>query len=82
MFPIRLVRILIYLIFFRYGIKPEWLQVHRVLNHRSMRDGRMLYLVKWRDLPYESATWEEDDDSTYGLKQAVEYYMVRIFHFC
>lgn len=47
-----------------------------------MRDGRMLYLVKWRDLPYESATWEEDDDSTYGLKQAVEYYMVRIFHFC
>ncbi|XP_034241985.1 chromodomain-helicase-DNA-binding protein Mi-2 homolog isoform X2 [Thrips palmi] len=61
--------------FYKYGIKPEWLQVHRVLNHRSMRDGRMLYLVKWRDLSYESATWEEDDDSTHGLKQAVEYYM-------
>ena len=61
--------------FYRYGIKPEWLQVHRVLNHRSMRDGRTLYLVKWRDLPYDSATWEEDDDVIHGLKQAVEYYM-------
>lgn len=61
--------------FYRYGIKPEWLQVHRVLNHRSMRDGRTLYLVKWRDLAYDSSTWEEDDGSIHGLKQAVEYYM-------
>ncbi|KAK3918897.1 Chromodomain-helicase-DNA-binding protein 4 [Frankliniella fusca] len=61
--------------FYRYGIKPEWLQVHRVLNHRTMRDGRCLYLVKWRDLAYDSATWEEDDDNIHGLKQAVEYYM-------
>lgn len=22
--------------FYRYGVKPEWLQVHRIINHRSV----------------------------------------------
>ncbi|KAK9879935.1 hypothetical protein WA026_008444 [Henosepilachna vigintioctopunctata] len=61
--------------FYRYGVKPEWLVVHRVINHRTMRDGRTLYLVKWRELPYDQATWEEDSDEIPGLKQAIEYYM-------
>lgn len=61
--------------YYRYGIKPEWLLVHRIINHRTMRDGRTLYLVKWRELPYDQATWEEDTEDIAGLKQAIEYYM-------
>ncbi|XP_019868397.1 chromodomain-helicase-DNA-binding protein Mi-2 homolog isoform X2 [Aethina tumida] len=61
--------------FYRYGIKPEWLIVHRVINHRTMRDGRTLYLVKWRELPYDQATWEEESDEIPGLKSAIEYYL-------
>lgn len=61
--------------FFKYGVKPEWLLVHRVINHRTMRDGRTLYLVKWRDLPYDQATWEEESEDINGLKTAIEYYM-------
>lgn len=61
--------------FYRYGVKPEWLMVHRVINHRTMRDGRVLYYVKWRELPYDQCTWEEDNDEIVGLKQAIEYYM-------
>ncbi|XP_031349384.1 chromodomain-helicase-DNA-binding protein Mi-2 homolog isoform X2 [Photinus pyralis] len=61
--------------FFKYGVKPEWLLVHRVISHRQLRDGRTIYLVKWRDLPYDQATWEEETDDISGLKTAVEYYM-------
>lgn len=61
--------------YYRYGIKPEWLVIHRIINHRTMRDGRTLYLLKWRDLPYDQATWEEDNDEIPLLKQAIEYYM-------
>lgn len=60
--------------YYKYGIKPEWLIVHRVINHRTMRDGRTLYLVKWRELPYDQCTWEEDEDEIPGLKLAIEYY--------
>ncbi|XP_050498669.1 chromodomain-helicase-DNA-binding protein Mi-2 homolog isoform X1 [Diabrotica virgifera virgifera] len=60
--------------YYRYGIKPEWLIVHRVINHRTMRDGRTLYLVKWRELTYDQATWEEDSDDIPALKSAIEYY--------
>lgn len=63
--------------FFKYGVKPEWLLVHRVLNHRTLRDGRILYFVKWRELQYDQATWEEESDEIPGLKSAIEYYMVR-----
>lgn len=50
--------------------------VHRVINHRFiLRNGKTLYLVKWRDLGYDLATWEEEDDSILGLKTAIEYYM-------
>jgi hypothetical protein len=41
-----------------------------------MRDGRTLYLVKWRDLSYDQATWEEENESILGLKQAIDFYMV------
>lgn len=61
--------------FYRYGIKPEWLVVHRVINHRTMRDGRTLYLVKWRELPYDQSTWEDEGDDIPGLKTTIEYYL-------
>lgn len=41
-----------------------------------MRDGRTLYLVKWKELPYDLATWEEESDDIPGLKTAIEYYSV------
>jgi chromodomain-helicase-DNA-binding protein 4 len=60
--------------YYKYGVKPEWLIIHRVLNHRTMRDGRTLYLVKWRELAYDQATWEEEEDEVPGLKAAIEFY--------
>ncbi|XP_066907569.1 chromodomain-helicase-DNA-binding protein Mi-2 homolog [Halyomorpha halys] len=60
--------------YYKYGIKPEWLIVQRVINHRTTRDGTNLYLVKWRDLPYDQATWEEEVTEIPGLKKAIEYY--------
>ncbi|KAI5623007.1 chromodomain-helicase-DNA-binding protein 5 isoform X1 [Silurus asotus] len=47
--------------FYRYGIKPEWLIIHRILNHSFDKDGDVHYLIKWRDLPYDQCTWEIDD---------------------
>ncbi|XP_072006025.1 chromodomain-helicase-DNA-binding protein 3 isoform X3 [Engystomops pustulosus] len=46
--------------FYRYGIKPEWMSLHRVINHSVDRKGTYRYLVKWRDLSYDQSTWEED----------------------
>lgn len=63
---------------FRYGVKPEWLVVHRVINHRTSRDGTTYYLVKWRDLSYDQATWESENADIAGLKNAIEYYQVSI----
>ena len=65
--------------YYRYGIRPEWLQVHRVINHKTLKDGRIMYLVKWRDLPYDQSSWEFNDTSQLEyeiteLKKAVDYY--------
>uniref|UniRef100_A0A4W5RY56 Chromodomain helicase DNA binding protein 5 n=1 Tax=Hucho hucho TaxID=62062 RepID=A0A4W5RY56_9TELE len=47
--------------FYRYGIKPEWMVIHRILNHSYDKDGDVHYMIKWRDLPYDQCTWEVDD---------------------
>ncbi|XP_013871478.1 chromodomain-helicase-DNA-binding protein 5 [Austrofundulus limnaeus] len=47
--------------FYRYGIKPEWMVIHRIVNHSFDKDGDVHYLIKWRDLPYDQCTWEADD---------------------
>ncbi|CAG9761276.1 unnamed protein product [Ceutorhynchus assimilis] len=60
--------------FYKYGVKPEWLIAHRILNHRTKEDGTALFLVKWRELSYDQATWEEESDVIPGLKAAIEYY--------
>ncbi|XP_050421569.1 chromodomain-helicase-DNA-binding protein Mi-2 homolog [Adelges cooleyi] len=60
--------------YYRYGVKPEWLLVHRILNHKHLRDGRMMYLVKWRDLPYNMSTWEDENSEYIDLKTYIDYY--------
>jgi len=60
--------------YYRYGVKPEWLLVHRILSHKHLRDGRMMYLVKWRDLPYSLATWEHENVDHSDLKSFIDYY--------
>uniref|UniRef100_A0A3Q1H9G7 Chromodomain helicase DNA binding protein 4a n=1 Tax=Acanthochromis polyacanthus TaxID=80966 RepID=A0A3Q1H9G7_9TELE len=47
--------------YLRFGIKMEWLMIHRILNHRSAQKNNVHYLIKWRELPYDQATWEADD---------------------
>ncbi|KAM8747507.1 chromodomain-helicase-DNA-binding protein 3 isoform 1-T1 [Acanthopagrus schlegelii] len=47
--------------YYRYGIKPEWMMIHRIINHSVDKKGTYHYLVKWRDLTYDQCTWERDD---------------------
>ena len=47
--------------FYRYGIRPEWLQIHRILNRRTNRDGSVQYFIKWTDLTYSESSWEDED---------------------
>uniref|UniRef100_A0A673BLI8 Chromodomain helicase DNA binding protein 4a n=1 Tax=Sphaeramia orbicularis TaxID=375764 RepID=A0A673BLI8_9TELE len=47
--------------FYRYGVKMEWLMIHRVLNHSVDKKNNVHYLIKWRDLPYDQSTWESED---------------------
>ncbi|KAF1745143.1 hypothetical protein MXB_3714, partial [Myxobolus squamalis] len=47
----------LYKTFYIYGIKPEWLQIHRIISVQKTVDG-VNYLVKWRDLPHLNSTWE------------------------
>lgn len=50
--------------YYKNGIRPEWLYVHRILNHRKDRSGTS-FLVKWRDLPYDQSTWEMEKNDEY-----------------
>ncbi|XP_031145676.1 chromodomain-helicase-DNA-binding protein 3 isoform X5 [Sander lucioperca] len=47
--------------YYRFGIKPEWMMIHRIINHSVDKKGTYHYLVKWRDLTYDQCTWERDD---------------------
>ncbi|KAK5854780.1 hypothetical protein PBY51_004945 [Eleginops maclovinus] len=47
--------------YLRFGIKMEWLIIHRVINHSVDRKNTVHYLIKWRELAYDQATWEADD---------------------
>jgi chromodomain-helicase-DNA-binding protein 4 len=63
--------------FYRYGIRPEWLQVARVINHKQLRDNNIMYLVKWRDLGYDNCSWEYEENEDFSipdLKRAINAY--------
>ncbi|CAD5223983.1 unnamed protein product [Bursaphelenchus okinawaensis] len=47
--------------FYRYGVKPEWMQPARIINHHQAGHRMFDYLIKWTDLSYDNATWEADD---------------------
>uniref|UniRef100_A0A8C4ETG5 DNA helicase n=1 Tax=Dicentrarchus labrax TaxID=13489 RepID=A0A8C4ETG5_DICLA len=47
--------------FYRYGVKMEWLMIHRILNHSVDKKNNVHYLIKWRDLPYDQSTWESEE---------------------
>ncbi|KAF1382031.1 hypothetical protein PFLUV_G00160180 [Perca fluviatilis] len=47
--------------YLRFGIKWEWLMMHRIINHSVDRKNNVHYLIKWRELAYDQATWEADD---------------------
>lgn len=48
--------------FYKYGIHPEFLEVHRIIDHNTLRSGDNEYLVKWKNLPYSKCTWETEED--------------------
>uniref|UniRef100_A0AC34FH11 Chromo domain-containing protein n=1 Tax=Panagrolaimus sp. ES5 TaxID=591445 RepID=A0AC34FH11_9BILA len=60
--------------FYRYGIKPEWMQVNRVLHHICYQKGQYDYLVKWKELMYDQATWERDDQEIPGYEEQIFKY--------
>uniref|UniRef100_A0A4W5QKY5 Chromodomain helicase DNA binding protein 4 n=1 Tax=Hucho hucho TaxID=62062 RepID=A0A4W5QKY5_9TELE len=47
--------------FYRYGVKMEWLMIHRILNHSVDKKNNVHYLIKWRDLAYDQASWESEE---------------------
>jgi chromodomain-helicase-DNA-binding protein 4 len=76
--------------FYRYGIKPEWLQIQRILNHELVSflniilqrikfqcdNGVYDYLIKWRELNYDEATWESEQMNFPDLNEAINKYWV------
>ena len=45
--------------YYENGVKPQWLCIHRIVNYQKTDDGEW-YMVKWRDLEYDQASWELD----------------------
>lgn len=48
--------------FYRYGIKPEWMTIHRILNHRCVPDGggsgpRWSWASAGWEAPLRSVQW-------------------------
>jgi len=60
--------------FYRYGVKPTWLQPNRVLNRRQIKDGTIQYLVKWQDLTYADSSWEDEDEEIPDLNVFIRDY--------
>ncbi|XP_013387155.1 chromodomain-helicase-DNA-binding protein 4 [Lingula anatina] len=65
--------------YYRYGIRPEWLQIHRIINHNTKKNGQVQYLVKWKELCYDACTWEDEDTAkeVVDFEKFVEEYNVR-----
>jgi len=59
--------------FYRYGVRPDWLNIHRVINHMVTNKGTY-YLCKWRELGYDQATWEKEDAEIVDLQKFIEEY--------
>ncbi|XP_060948241.1 chromodomain-helicase-DNA-binding protein 4-like isoform X1 [Limanda limanda] len=62
--------------YLRFGIKMEWLMIHRIINHSLDRKNNVHYLIKWRELSYDQATWEADDMDV----PEFDHYKVQYWH--
>ena len=60
--------------FFKYGIRPEWLEIHHVVNKRTLKDGTIQYFIKWKDLPYVDCSWEDEDMELPEFHTHIQYY--------
>ncbi|KAF7256300.1 hypothetical protein EG68_06473 [Paragonimus skrjabini miyazakii] len=60
--------------FYKWGVRPEWLQIQRIIDHRTGKGGREWFLVKWRDLSYDECTWEERDSEVTDIARYIEEY--------
>uniref|UniRef100_A0A0N4ZRZ9 PHD-type domain-containing protein n=1 Tax=Parastrongyloides trichosuri TaxID=131310 RepID=A0A0N4ZRZ9_PARTI len=60
--------------FYKYGVKPCWLVIQRIINHVSYGKNQYDYLVKWSELAYDKSTWERDDFDIPGYEQAIINY--------
>merc|ERR1711899_409055 len=60
--------------FFRYGIRPDWLQIHHVISKQTLRDGTIQYFIKWRELPYQDCSWEDEDMDIPEYETFKQYY--------
>lgn len=52
------------------------MQIHRILNHSQYTNKQFDYLVKWRELVYEQATWESDDSVIPNFDEAIAKYWI------
>jgi chromodomain-helicase-DNA-binding protein 4 len=59
--------------FYRYGIRPEWLQIHHVISKKTLKDGSLQYFIKWRDLPYVDCSWEDEDMDIPDFPTYIQY---------
>merc|ERR1711971_1071788 len=60
--------------FFRYGIRPDWLQIQKVLSKQELKDGTKQYFIKWRELPYQDCSWEDEDMDIPEYETFKQYY--------
>ncbi|UMM35871.1 hypothetical protein L5515_008295 [Caenorhabditis briggsae] len=60
--------------YYQFGVKPEWMQIHRIINHQSYAKSQQDYLVKWKELSYDAATWERDDADIANYEEAIIKY--------
>lgn len=58
-------------------VNPQWFEVDRVIDDRIV-NGKRTFLVKWKELEYEEATWEEE--SFIKNKPAIDAYFERRKH--
>lgn len=68
--------------FYKFGIEPEWLIVHRIIADEIINDGTKKYLVKWRELGYRFCTWElETSKYILEFRKEIKFYeKMKHFH--
>jgi len=45
-----------------------------ILRRKFGRSGKTQYLVKWKQLPYDKATWEAEDRDIPGMQEDIQKY--------